>query len=95
MHQFDDRAGDSDLPGIRLGADLRRQHCEQGAEPLAARLEQMQHGLGHQLVAAAQFGGDHLLHASNAIADGLGENRIAEVHARHHGRRSPHTANIL
>ena len=47
------------------------------------------------VVAAAQFGGDQVLHPGDAVAHTLGEIRVAEVHPRHHGRRCPHPANIL
>ena len=95
VHQFDNRTRNGDLPGIRIRPDLRRQNGEQRSEPLTARLEQMQYGLGHQLVTATQFGGDHLLDPADSVADRFGEHRVAEIHARHHGRRCPHPANIL
>ncbi len=95
VHQLDDGAGDGDLPVVGVGAELRGQHGEQRAEPLAAGLEQMLHGLGHQLVGFAQLGGHQVLDAGHAVADLLRKGGVPEVHARHHARRCPHPANIL
>ena len=67
-----------------FGPQLRRQHREQRAEPLAAGLEQMLHGLGHQLVGLAQLSGHQVLDAGHAVADLLREGGVTEVHARHH-----------
>ena len=69
VHQLDDRTRDGDLPGVGFRAELRGQHREQRAEPLAAGLEQMLNGLGHQLVGLAQLGGHQLLDARHPVAD--------------------------
>jgi hypothetical protein len=50
MHQLDHRTGDRHLVGVRIRPQLRRQHREQGPESFAAGLEQVQHGVCHQVV---------------------------------------------
>ncbi len=95
VHQLDDGAGDGDLPVVGIGPQLRGQHGEQRAEPLAAGLEQVLHGLGHQFVGFAQLSGHQVLDAGHALADVLREGGVSEVHARDHARRCPHPANIL
>ena len=95
VHQLDDRARDGDLPGVGFRAELRGQHREQRAEALAAGLEQMLNGLGHQLVGLAQLGGHQLLDARHPVADVGGEHGVTEVHARDHGRWCLHCSNIL
>ena len=95
VHQLDDGAGDSHLARLRVGPELRRQHREQRPEPLAARLEQMQHRLGEQIVAVAQLGFHQLLDPADPVADARCEIGVTEVDARHHARWSPHPTNIL
>jgi hypothetical protein len=95
VHQLDDGAGDGDLRVVGIGSQLRGQHGEQRAEALAAGLEQMLHGLGHQFVGFAQLSGHQVLDAGHAVADVGGEGGVSELHARHHTRRCPHPANIL
>lgn len=95
MHQLDHRAGDRHLLSVGIGAQLRGQHREHRPEPLAAGLEQVQHRLGQQVVAAAQLGLHELLDAVDAVSHAGSERGIAEVEASHHGRRSPHATNIL
>ena len=95
VHQLDDGARDGDLPVVGIGTQLRGQHGEQRAEPLTACLEQVLHGLGHQLVGFAQLSGHQVLDAGHAFADFLREGGVPEVHARDHARRCPHPANIL
>ena len=50
MHQLDDRTGDRHLVGVRPRPQLGGQHREQRPEPFATGLEQVQHGLRHQVV---------------------------------------------
>ncbi len=69
VHQLDDRARDGDLPRVGFGPELRGQHREQRAEPLAAGLEQVLDRLGHQLVGLAQLGGHQLLDARHSVAN--------------------------
>ena len=95
VHQLDDGARDGDLPRVGFGAQPRRQHREQRAEPLAAGLEQVLDGLGHQLVGFAQLSGHQVLDAGHAVADILREGGVSEIHPRHHARWCPHPANIL
>ena len=95
VHQLDDGARDGDLPGVGFRAELRGQHREQRTEALAAGLEQMLNGLGHQLVGLAQLGGHQLLDARHPVADIGGERGVTEVHARDHGRWCLHCSNIL
>ena len=80
---------------VGIGTQLRGQHGEQRAEALAAGLEQMLDGLGHQLVGFAQLSGHQVLDAGHAVADVLRKGGVPEVHARDHARRCPHPANIL
>ena len=76
-----------DLPGVGFGPQLGGQHREQRPEPFAAGLEQMLHGLGHQLVGAAQLGLHERFDPRHAVADVAGRIGVAEVHPRHHARR--------
>src|SRR6201993_5363673 len=55
----------------------------------------MQHGLRHEVVGPAQLGFHELLDASHPVAHIGGKGSVAEVHTRHHRRRSPHEPNIL
>ena len=95
VHQLDDRARDRHLPRVGVGPQLRGQHREQRAEPLAAGLEQVHHRVADDLVALAELLADQRLDAGNAVADTCGERGVAELDPRHHGRWCFHPSNIL
>src|SRR5262249_52064135 len=64
-------------------------------EPLAARLEKMQHRVANDLVALAELLADQRLDAGHAVAHTRGEGRVSELDPRHHGRWRSHPSNIL
>ena len=69
MHQLDDGACDaSPARSPDRGPICADSTVNSGPEALAAGLEQVQHGLGHQVVGFAQLSGHQVLDAGHAVA---------------------------
>ena len=66
-----------------------------GRNRLPPALNRCSQRIGHDLVGAAQLGVHELLDFRDTVAHRRGEHGVAEVDARHHRRRSPHSTNIL
>jgi hypothetical protein len=78
VDQFDDRGRRDHLVRIRAGTHLRAEEGEQRAEALPARVDEVQGGLGDELVATGHLAVQELLDAVQPRIRRRREVRVAE-----------------